>query len=124
MYLIIDDDSLTLRALLRMFSADGVVTATTIEEGICLARELSPDLIIVDRLVGSEDGIDAVPALLESCPLVMVLSSYTRADDITRAVANGACVFVDKIHLKRLPELCDEVLSGALRLRPSPRLLH
>ncbi|HNV83453.1 MAG TPA: response regulator, partial [Arenimonas sp.] len=73
--LAIDDD----RGLLENFSLcltkEGyrVTTAETLEEGIKLAATLPFQVCLLDRNIGYDSGLDALPKLRELSPLMRVI---------------------------------------------------
>ena len=65
--LIIDDDELDLAAMQMALGSRGyqVVTSNNGEEGLARARELQPDLVIVDLLMPPPDGFEVCRRLDE-----------------------------------------------------------
>lgn len=97
--LIVDDDAAGSELMCRMLAGEGfhTVPAANGEEGLRLARELHPDLILLDVLMPSADGwsvlsqLKADPALTE-IPVVMI--SVTREKTLGFAV--GAADYLVK----------------------------
>ncbi len=109
--LIVDDIAETrenLRKLLQ-FEADIKVVgaARTGEEGIRLANETSPDVVLMDINMPDMDGITATVALLEDVPFaqIIILSVQSDADYMRRAMQAGARDFIPK------PPSGDELIS-------------
>ena len=107
--LVIDDDPEARDLLKRVLAKEGfqVVTATTGEEGLHLARTLHPTAITLDILMDGMTGWDVLTALkadaaLASIPVIML----TITDDQGRAFTMGATDFltkpVDTAHLVRV----------------------
>ena len=89
--LAVDDTPENLEILRRRLVAHGyeVVTAADGEEGLASARELRPDLILLDIMMPKLDGISVVRSLkqdaaLQSIPVILVTA---KAD--TRDVVEG-----------------------------------
>ena len=103
--------------LRRTLEDDGhaVATAPGGEEGLALARELSPSLILLDVMMPGMDGwavlrqIKTDPAL-EAIPVAMV----TVVDDERMAFSLGASEYLAKpVDRGRLVEMADALTSGA-----------
>jgi pilus assembly protein CpaE len=109
--LIVDDIAETrenLRKLLQ-FEADIKVVgaARTGEEGLRLARETLPDVVLMDINMPDMDGITATVALIEDVPYaqIVILSVQSDADYMRRAMQAGARDFIPK------PPSGDELIS-------------
>lgn len=110
--LIVDDIAETrenLRKLLQ-FEADIKVVgaARTGEEGLRLARETQPDVVLMDINMPDMDGITATEALIEDVPFaqIVILSVQNDADYMRRAMQAGARDFIAK------PPTGDELVSS------------
>ena len=97
--LIIDDDPTLLEALSRLLVRDGfeVRTAQDGIQGLRLARERRPGLIVLDVMMPVLDGWDTLQALkadpdLAEVPVVML----TILDEVERGLALGAAEFLFK----------------------------
>ncbi len=109
--LVIDDDPVVRELLPRRLSGLGVHVATAAngEEGLRLAKALSPDLITLDVLMPGMDGwtvlttLKSTPALA-NIPVIML----TIVDDWKTGFALGAVDYLTKpIDSERLVELVD-----------------
>src|SRR5213082_3571948 len=97
------DDVADLRFMLRL-NLDGSGRFSTIgeasngQEGIELAREHQPDLVLLDIAMPIQDGLDALPEILEVSPQsrVVILSSFGEQRYGERALALGASAYVEK----------------------------
>jgi DNA-binding NarL/FixJ family response regulator len=83
--LIVDDSAPFLEAAARLLEREGlsvVGTAGTSEEAQRRSRELEPDVILVDIMLGSESGIDLARRLIEidSGAAVILISTLAPAD--------------------------------------------
>jgi NarL family two-component system response regulator LiaR len=96
-------------------AADGV-------EAVALARELSPDVILLDLVMPHMDGLEALARILEDDPdaRVLVVTSYADDDKVFPAVKGGALGYI----LKEAPPLMlaqaiRDVQRGELWLHPA-----
>ena len=121
--LLLVDDNADLRFLVRTAvesrggfevvgeAGDGV-------RGVELARELQPDVVLLDLDMPSMGGMEALPLLRQSAPdaKVIVLSSYRRDDYEGQVRASGATGYLEKGITAR--RLVDELLAvtGLLEL--------
>lgn len=100
--LLIDDEPFVLQMLSRVFSLNGfkVVTASGGLEGIALARQLRPPIVLTDVTMPKVDGY-AVCRYLKSEPslkdtYVIMLTARARDVDRDRAMAVGADEYITK----------------------------
>lgn len=100
--LVVDDEP-DLRILLWLaVEADGrcrvVADASTAREGVALAAEHQPDVVILDHMMPELDGIHAVPLIREVAPgaKVIMLSALSTAEMRAEAVKAGADAYVEK----------------------------
>ena len=83
------------------------ITAETAKEGLALAKQRLPDLILMDISMPEIDGHKATRILrgdpqTRNIPILMVTGADTK-DDVERAIAEGANGYVIKpLHLDRL----------------------
>lgn len=119
---LVDDDAdgrLLVRLTLEGSGSFEVVgEAADAGAGVAVARDASPDVILLDLTMPGTDGLAALPLLAEAAPAakVVVFSGLAAADVAAAAVAGGAVGFVQKTMSFR--HLADEVLavSGLLEL--------
>jgi len=97
--LVIDDDADTCDMLRRTFEKDGygVAVAMTAEEGLRLARELTPDAITLDVMMPGTDGWTLLRNLksdsaLMNIPVIML----TMVDDTGMGYTLGAAEYLTK----------------------------
>lgn len=105
--LLVDDDPdfvMATSLVLREAGYD-VITALRGEEGLAKAREVKPDLIILDVIMPDRDGFSVcgdlkADAELASVPVMMLTGFAERVAETTTAVAQGMRIeaedYVDK----------------------------
>lgn len=98
--LVIDDDPALVSTLKRGLSYDGFVvdTAGSGDEGLAIARERQPDLVILDVMMPGLDGLEVLNRLRagdERLPILMLTAKDAPADQV-RALASGADDYVVK----------------------------
>jgi CheY-like chemotaxis protein len=116
--LIVDDEP-AIRTLLRLVLArderfELVGESVDATDAIARARELSPDVILLDLLMPGQHGRDALPALRTAAPaaMILVLSSLSAVDEQTAALEAGAFGYLEKSVLgPRLPDLVSDHLA-------------
>lgn len=115
MLLCIDDDSLILGAVTKLFR--GALTARCIADGVKKAASRRPSVILVDLILGEEWGLDAIPMLLQVSPesKVIVFTARSSTDLRRLSYAAGAVAFIDKMHLSRLKEVIDDIVTAPPR---------
>jgi DNA-binding NarL/FixJ family response regulator len=100
--LIADDEPLFVEMVKTMMSAEtGISVAATARDGrvaVRLARELNPDVIVMDVSMPVMDGIEATRVILEQDPeaTVMILTGGTAPGDVDRARKAGASAYITK----------------------------
>ncbi len=96
--LIAEDETLIRMDLAEMLRESGyevVAEATNGEEAIALAKQLKPDLSILDVKMPKVDGITAAEAIVEISPVLM-LTAFSQKDLVERAVDAGVMAYVVK----------------------------
>jgi CheY-like chemotaxis protein len=100
--LLIEDNVLNLKLVktLLEFNKYAVVTAEDAEKGIQLARDLHPDLILMDLQLPGMDGLEATRRIkkdpdLEDIPIV-ALTSFAMEGDEERALSAGCNGYIPK----------------------------
>lgn len=100
--LIVDDHAIVregLKAVLQIDPALKVVgEAADGRQAIHLARQLKPNVVLIDMVMPVMDGIEATRQITTFCPgvRVLVLSSYPEKDLVERALAVGATGYLLK----------------------------
>ena len=100
--LIVEDNStnMTLAVFLVQSAGHTVMTATTAEAGLALAREQHPDLILMDIQLPGMDGLEATRILKDdaatSAISVIALTSLAMKGDKERILSAGCDGYIAK----------------------------
>jgi two-component system, NarL family, response regulator LiaR len=124
--LLIADDHGVVRQGLRMFLSldpdlEVVGEAENGEEALEMARELSPDVILMDLLMPVMDGIEATKAIRAELPEVEVIALTSVLEDasVTGAVRAGAIGYLLKdAHAEELHQAIRGAAEGRVQLAP------
>jgi len=115
--LIADDSHLFGDALELMLSADDRIAvvgrALDGAQAVALARELDPDVVLLDLSMPGVDGFDAIEAMIAEEPRrrVVVLSGSADPDDVAQARSAGAVAYLTKERIAE--ELIPSVIAAA-----------
>jgi len=99
--------------------------ASTVSEAEALCEAHDFHVILLDKMVGSENGIAAIPDLLNIRPnaKILVVTGSEEIDDVVRAMKMGAEGFVAKRHPREfVSEQIEKALSSARYKRNEERL--
>jgi len=94
--LVADDHALLRVGLNTMLNAQPdmavVGEAGNGRDAVARAKDLKPDVVVMDLLMPRLDGAEATRQIVESLPetKVVILTSYGTSADLVRAIANGA----------------------------------
>ena len=98
--LIVDDDEPFRKRLTRAMERRGfeVLAASSVAEGIALARSRAPAFAVIDLRLDDGSGLDVVPALREVRPdtRVVMLTGYGNIATAVAAVKAGAVDYLAK----------------------------
>jgi two-component system response regulator EvgA len=113
---IVVDDHTAFRAsarrLLELTGYDVVGEAGDGASGLALARDLEPELVLLDVALPDMSGFDVADALASGPSVVVLVSSRDPVDLGRRALETGAVGFISK---ERLSEETLRTLLGAER---------
>jgi DNA-binding response OmpR family regulator len=104
--LIIEDETTLQRALSEFLTAEGfeVINALDGEEGLDLAKEKNPDLILLDIILPKKDGYEVLAEVKKDEKIgkvpVVLLTNLESAEDIQRAFDAGATTYLVKSNYK------------------------
>ena len=100
---LVTDDHMVLRAgvaalLEREEDMTAVGQAATADQAVIRARDLQPDVILLDVVMPRKSGFDALPELRKVAPeaRVIILSMQTSPSSIRQALNSGAAGYVAK----------------------------
>ena len=115
--LLVDDHPLTRSALGALLSQNGFTVVGEAADGdaaIAKARELAPNLILLDLSMPGMSGLQALPKLREAAPdaEVVVLTASGTEDNLLGAIRGGAAGYLLK---SEPPERIVEFLRGVAR---------
>lgn len=100
--MIVDDHTLFRRGLTALLAGDPriEVVGDAADAGAALkrARELAPDVVLLDNHLPGVRGVDVLPALRETVPhaRIMMLTVSEDAQDLAAALRGGACGYLLK----------------------------
>lgn len=118
--LIVDDNDLTralLGVILRGSEFKIVGQAENVPSGLAMARDLRPDIILLDILMPGPLGLDAIRPFKEMLPNAMVLMVSGQDNDewVQQALSEGACGYISKPFNSQSVLETIKRLSGAAR---------
>lgn len=99
---IVDDSILFRRSLVKLLhqldDTMRIAEAVNVPEGIRMAKEFGPDIIIIDIRMPGGSGFDVLKAVkkLKQPPVTIVMSKYSTKKFREEAVESGADHFFDK----------------------------
>ncbi len=116
--LVVEDNRLNMKLVRDVLEHAGyaVVTAATGEEGVRLAREVRPDLVLMDLQLPGIDGTEALRLIQRSAPGMMPVVAVTASampSDREAAKRAGFDGFLEKpINVRALPAQVASFLAG------------
>lgn len=97
--LVAEDEAIIRMDVVATLSDSGfevVAEASDGEEAVQLAGELEPDVVVMDIKMPKMDGISAAEKLAEKKIPVVLLTAFSQADLVSRAVEAGALAYITK----------------------------
>jgi two-component system phosphate regulon response regulator PhoB len=121
--LVVEDDPAQREVLAYNIRAEGfeVVTAETGDQALLLARENTPDLVVLDWMLPNVSGIEVcrqmkISADLAQVPVIM-LSARSEENDRVRGLETGADDYIVKPY--SVAELLARIRTQLRRVRPA-----
>jgi two-component system nitrogen regulation response regulator GlnG len=124
---VIDDEQSVRYSFRRVFEADGieVLTASTGAEGVELARDAEPDVVVLDLQLPDTNGLDVFRRLKQIDPRrpVVFITAHGTTETAIEAMRDGAFDYLVKpVDLDRLSQLLGRAFDAA-RLMKVPAVL-
>ncbi|NTW52048.1 MAG: sigma-54-dependent Fis family transcriptional regulator [Chlorobiaceae bacterium] len=118
--ILIVDDEMNIRKTLTVFMESRghrVKTAGSFRGAIEEADLTRFDMALVDLRLGTESGLDLIPAMINACPWmkIVVITAYASIDTAVEAMKRGACDYITKpftpaqleLIIDRIANLCN-----------------
>ncbi len=115
--MLVDDHEMVRMGLAAFLSTEDdievIAEASSGEEGVALATQLSPDVILMDLVMDGIGGIEATRQIRESCPnaKVIVLTSFIDDEKVYPVIEAGAFSYL--IKTSRAAEIAKAIRSAA-----------
>lgn len=98
--LVVDDEANIRKTLSVYMETEGhkVIAVSNFQDALAEASRKSFELAFVDLRLGTEDGLDLIPALLAATPWlkIIVITAYASIDSAVEAMRRGATDYVPK----------------------------
>ena len=124
--LVVDDHPVFAEGLRLLLERDPrmrvVGIASSVTEATALARDLRPDVILMDQCLGDEQGVSAIRRIRELLPgtSVIVLTGAATDDAVAGAVEAGASGLIEKIvHPDELVRSIERARNGENLFSPA-----
>jgi two-component system cell cycle response regulator DivK len=117
--LVVEDNPLNLKLVRDVLTHAGyrIVEATSGEEGVRLASEVHPDLVLMDLQLPGIDGAEALRRLratVSSTLPVVAVTAFAMDEDRAKAERDGFDGYLRKpISVRALPQQVRQILGGA-----------
>jgi DNA-binding NarL/FixJ family response regulator len=101
---------------------DAVGTAYSAAQGVAMAQELQPDVVVMDIQMPRQDGLSATRRIREVAPnaVVAVVTAHADPDWVVRAAQAGASAFIPKDgSLSEMIDVLTRVQAGQMLVAPS-----
>ncbi len=122
---IVDDAPLFQAGLSAALTAEGFDVVGSAEDAlsaVTVARNLRPDLVILDVLMPGMSGLEVVDKILRASPAtkVMLLTSSESEEDLLKAIKAGAMGYIVKdTGLPNLVQAVRDILDGGAVVSPA-----
>jgi DNA-binding NarL/FixJ family response regulator len=98
---IVDDHGIVRQGLRALLNRPGIEVVGEGENGVLaveMARELKPDVMLLDIRMRDGDGLQALPQIKAASPLtsVIMLTTYANPGYLARAICGGAAGYLSK----------------------------
>jgi two-component system response regulator NreC len=123
--LLADDHAILRQGLRRILEAEPDMTvvgeAATGTDAVKQAKQLKPDLVIMDISMPEQDGIESMKQIVKSLgSRVLILSIHLEQQVISEAVSSGACGYLAKDSLDHeLVSAIRTIVSGGTVFSPT-----
>ena len=123
--LVVDDHRTFAELLATALSAAGMTSLGTANSGaqaVALARELQPDVVVMDIQMPHQDGLAATRRIREVAPgaVVVVVTAHSDPDWVVRSAQAGASAFVPKDgSLDEMLDVLTRARAGQMLVAPS-----
>lgn len=112
--LIVEDDGILQKALQEYLLAEGFETLSALngEEGVNIAKEKKPDLILLDIILPKMDGYEVLKTVklddvTKNIPII-ILTNLGSLNDVEKALELGATTYLIKADYK-LEEVANKI---------------
>jgi DNA-binding NarL/FixJ family response regulator len=122
--LLVDDNRLMLEGLQNLLEAHHIEVVGTAADGLAsvdLARNLKPDVILMDIRMPRCDGLSATRLIKAEMPEVkiIILTTSSEDEDLFEAVKSGACGYLLKsMDTDELVEALEQAMQGTPPFSP------
>jgi len=117
--LVVEDEfvvSMTLRVQLEALGCEVVGAARTADQGVELAYELAPDLVLMDIGLPGRNGVEATREIMEHSPTNVIVVTAYGDDRVRQALEAGARMVLTKPFLEeQLAQAIAEVTAAPSR---------
>jgi NarL family two-component system response regulator LiaR len=124
--LVVDDESVVREGVVAILSfqsdLDVVGEAEDGARAVEIARKTKPDVVLLDMIMGNQDGLTTIPNLKAVVPetRILVLTSFAEPDRVYQAIKAGALGYLlkDATRIQLLQAIRD-VANGQASIQPS-----